>query len=70
MYKELSNNDKPSENGEIPDAKEATEFCENIWSTEKQHDKNTSWLKDVHADYKNIRIPENITIFFIIKIFF
>ena len=62
MYKELSNNNKPSENGEIPDAKEAAEFWKNNWSTEKQHDKNASWLKDVHADYENIRKQDNITI--------
>ena len=55
LYKELRNNNKPPENGEIPHAKEATEFWKNIWSTEKQHDKNASWLKDVHADYENIR---------------
>ena len=62
LYKELSNNNKPSENGEVPDAKEATEFWQNMWSTEKKHDKNASWLKDAHADYENIRKQDNITI--------
>ena len=62
LYKELSNGNKPPETGEVPDAKEATDFWKNIWSVEKQHDSNASWLPDIHAEYQNIQKQDNINI--------
>ena len=61
LYKELGSAARSGSNS-APKAEEAKEFWSVIWSVEKVHDSDASWLGDVKREMKGIEEQEEITI--------
>ena len=44
-----------TESSEKPDPEESRRFWSNIWGTEKSHNKNAEWLKELRAERNEIK---------------
>ena len=52
VYKQLNGK---IESSEKPDTEESRRFWSNIWETEKSHNKNAEWLKELRAERNEIK---------------
>ena len=60
IYKELNGEERGT--NEVPDAEESRRFWENIWSVEKEHNKQAKWLQDLRDEKGEESIQEKVTI--------
>jgi hypothetical protein len=61
LYKELGKTENIRGN-EVPKAEEATIFWKGIWSVEKEHNNDASWLDDVRKRTSNVKKQDEIKI--------
>ena len=59
LYKELGGSAR-AEGDSTPDANEAREFCSKIWSVDKQHNDEASWLGDVRKRLEGIKKMDDV----------
>ena len=60
MYKELS--DSITQENPSPNAAEAVTFWENIWSAEKKHNREASWLTEVRRTMGGCGQQEDVVV--------
>ena len=52
VYQQLNGKSESSKN---PDTEESRRFWSNIWGTEKSHNKNAEWLKELRAEQNEVK---------------
>jgi hypothetical protein len=62
LYKELSGDTPQGNTSEIPDAAESREFWEGIWSVEKEHDREASWLGEIREEMSRIQTIDDVAV--------
>ena len=61
LYKELGGTSNGGSN-QVPDAGEAREFWERIWSVEKTHNGDASWLDEVRKTFDGVGQQEQVVL--------
>ena len=62
LYKELSGDTAQGNASEIPDAAESREFWKGIWSVEKEHDREASWLGEIREEMSRIQTMDDVVV--------
>ena len=62
LYKELSGETPQGNASEVPDAAESREFWGGIWSVEKEHDREASWLGEIREEMSRIQTMDDVVV--------
>ena len=62
FYRELNSGGRNYETTEVPDKKEAQEFCGSIWGERKEDGKDAEWLENFTRDFEYKKEQEEVEI--------